>query len=188
MKPSVAAVIGFLALTVAACSEGNVTVSEYAEQTEGLVSTMVDDFASLDERWESRTPTLAGAFEYWEERLAIRRDFLAGVESLDPPAEIALMHDSAVDIFTRITKADEAIAREVQSWSSVEGHWDWVDTPEGRASDAILEEVYAFCRASQADFDATADRSALQEVPWVPSEMTEVVSVAYGCPPPEDRN
>ena len=185
MKGRAAAVLGFIALALTGCSGEALTVSEYAMQTERLVATMVDDFAALDGRWESKPPTMAGALGYWDDRLAIRADFLSGVESLDPPAEIALMHDRAVDIFTRITRADEAIARRVQTWTSLQGHWDWVDTPEGRASDAILEEVYAFCRASQADFDATADRSALQDVPWIPSEMTEVVSVAYGCPPGE---
>ncbi|MBT8203457.1 MAG: hypothetical protein HKN74_07420 [Acidimicrobiia bacterium] len=185
MKGAAAVVFGLAALTLTGCSGETLTVSEYATRTESLVATMVDDFAALDGRWESQPPTLVGALDYWEDRLAIRAAFLSGVESLDPPVDIAPMHDRAVDIFARITRADQAIADRVQTWTKLHGHWDWVDTPEGRASDAILEEVYAFCRASQADFDATADRSALQDVPWIPSEMTEVVSVAYGCPPGE---
>jgi hypothetical protein len=62
-------------------------------------------------------------------------------------------------------------------------HWQRVDTPEGRAAEAIPEGVFAFCRASQADYDATSDRAPLPDVPWIPSEMSEVVSVAFGCPP-----
>ena len=58
-----------------------------------------------------------------------------------------------------------------------------MDTPEGQAADAVLEEVFAFCRASQAEFDATEDREALEDAAWVPSEMKEVVKVAFGCPP-----
>jgi hypothetical protein len=62
-------------------------------------------------------------------------------------------------------------------------HWQWVETPEGQAADAVLEEVFAFCRASQAEFDATEVREALEDAAWVPSEMKEVVKVAFGCPP-----
>ncbi len=93
------------------------------------------------------------------------------------------MHDSAIDIFTRITAADRALAERALASETFDGHWEWVDTPEGQAVEAILAEVYGFCRASQADFDATAPGAALEDVPWVPSEMTETVSVAFGCPP-----
>jgi hypothetical protein len=89
-------------------------------------------------------------------------------------------------VFGRITAADETLAERVKTFETIDDHWQWVDTPEGQASDALLEEVYAFCRASQADYDATKDREALKDVPWIPSEMSEVVSVAFGCPPAED--
>ena len=95
------------------------------------------------------------------------------------------MHELSIDIFTRITAADQAIADRVAEQSTVTDHWGWVDTPEGRASDAILDEVYEFCRVSQRGFDATQARGAFVDLPWVPSEMTEVVSVAFGCPPPQ---
>ena len=67
--------------------------------------------------------------------------------------------------------------------TTIDDHWQWVDTPEGRAADAVLEEVYEFCRSSQAEYDATRDRESLNDLPWVPSEMREVVKVAFGCPP-----
>lgn len=140
-------------------------------------------FARIDAGWQAQAPDKNGALRYWDERLRIRYEFLSGVRSLDPPGEVEAMHAAAVDIFERITIADEALASRVASEESVVGHWDWVDTPEGRASDAVLEEVYDFCRASQADFDATRSREPFVDVPWIPSEMTEVVSVAFGCPP-----
>ena len=65
---------------------------------------------------------------------------------------------------------------------TVTEHWQWVETPEGQAAEAVLEDVYAFCRASQAEFDATGEREPLADVPWVPPEMKEIVSVAFGCP------
>lgn len=173
-----------LAVALVACGGGSLTVSEYAAEAESLVATMGQDFASLDRQWESEEPTLEGAQRYWEGRLTVRRDFLDGVEALNPPEAVEAQHAAAVDVFHRMTAADEALAAAVQEYDTITSHWQWVETPEGRAADALLEEVYAFCRASQAEYDATQDLSAFKDMPWIPSEMSEVVSVAFGCPPP----
>lgn len=170
------------ALLLVGCGNGPLTVSEYAEAAEQLVMEMEEQFESLDREWESQPPTVDGADRYWEGRLEIRAEFLAGVEDLEPPEDIAPMHETALAVFADITAADEALAARVASYDSVTDHWQWVDTPEGQAAEAVLEEVYRFCRASQAEFDATADRRALADAPWLPSEMTEIVSVAFGCP------
>ncbi len=168
-----------------ACGETALTVSEYAAEAERLVGRMEAQFAELDEMWESQTPSLDGALEYWDGRLAIRAEFLEGVEDLNPPEAVAEQHAAAVDVFTRFEEADQALAARVAAMDEVTEHRQWLDTPEGEASLALLEEVYAFCRASQAEFDATQDREGLKDVPWLPSEMTEVVSVAFGCPEAE---
>ncbi len=172
----------FVGTLLAGCGGGPLTLSEYAAEAESLVDRMEAQFVALDESWESQTPSLEGALEYWDERLAIRTEMLEGVESLDPPEAVAEQHAAAVDVFTRFKEADEALAARVATMDSVTEHRPWQDTPEGQASLALLEEVYAFCRASQAEYDATQDREGLQDVPWLPSEMTEIVSVAFGCP------
>lgn len=172
-----------LAFVLVACGGGSLTVSEYAAGAEELVAVMQAQFDSLDTEWESQAPTLERARTYWEGRLSIRAAFLDGVRALDPPDAVEAQHEAALDVFGRITTADEALAARVATFESITGHWDWVDTPEGRAADAVLEEVFAFCRASQAEYDATKDREALEDVPWLPSEASEVVSVAFGCPP-----
>ena len=59
----------------------------------------------------------------------------------------------------------------------------WSGAGSGASSDAVLAEVYEFCRASQEDFDATAQREVLDDIEWIPPEMIEVVKVAFGCPP-----
>jgi hypothetical protein len=115
--------------------------------------------------------------------LAIREEFLDGVEALHPPDEVADQHAAALDVFTRITEADQALAARVATFEEVTDHWQWIDTPEGRAADAVLEEVYAFCRASQEEYDATAQREPFSDTPWMPAAMDEIVKVAFGCPP-----
>lgn len=168
-------------LILVGCGRGTLTVSEYAAAAEDLVAVMEAQFESLDTDWESQAPTAEGARRYWTRRLAIRAEFLEGVRALDPP-EIVNQHTAALDVFTRITAADEALAARVATLETVTEHWQWVEMPEGQAAEAVLEDVYAFCRASQAEFDATGEREPLADVPWVPPEMKEIVSVAFGCP------
>ncbi len=176
-------VCSWLAVILVACGGGSLTVSEYAAQAEELVAVLEARFESLDAEWESQAPTVDGARSYWDGRLAVRAEFLEGVQELDTPDGVADLHAAALDVFGRIAAADKALAARVATFEVVTDHWQWVDTPEGRASEAVLEEVFALCRASQAEFDATKDREALRDVPWIPSAMTEVVSVAFGCPP-----
>ena len=170
---------------LAACGSDSLTVSEYAAQAEDLVAEMESQFVALDQDWVGQPATAERARDYWRRRLIIRAEFLDGVEDLDPPEAVADQHAAAVDVFTRITQADEALAARVATYGTVTEHWQWVDTPEGQAADAILEEVYSFCRASQAEYDATQDREPLGDVAWIPDEMSEIVSVAFGCPPQE---
>lgn len=175
---------GFLlAALLVSCGGGRMTVSEYAAEAERLVATMQADFAAIDASWESQAPSVEAARDYWDRRLDIRADFLDGVRDLNPPDEIAGQHATALDLFTRITEADEDLAAYASSMESVTEHRQWLDSPEGAAMEAVLEEVYAFCRASQEEYDATAERESFEETPWLPPEMKDVVKVAFGCPP-----
>jgi hypothetical protein len=158
-------------------------VPEYAVEVEQLVAEMEAQFISLDTDWESQIPTVDGARDYWDRRLEIRYGFLEGIQDLGAPEGVAAQHTAALDVFDRITAADEALAARAATFDTVTEHWQWIDTPEGRAADAVLEDVFEFCRTSQAEYDATAERESLEDVPWVPPEMKEAIKVAFGCPP-----
>lgn len=171
------------ATILTACGGGALTVPEYAAEVELLVADMQEQFTLLDADWESQVPSVDGSRDYWERRLQIRYDFLDSVRELDAPEGVAAQHAAALDVFDRITAADEALAARAATFDPLTEHWRWVDTPEGQAAEAVLEDVYEFCRASQAEYDATADRESLEDVPWVPPEMKEAIKVAFGCPP-----
>lgn len=47
-----------------------------------------------------------------------------------------------------------------------------------RAAEA---EIYSLCLVFQEMYDKTVERVALSDVPWIPSEMKEVVQVNIGC-------
>jgi hypothetical protein len=168
---------------LSACSAPTLTVPEYADEIEDLVAVMEERFAEADADWEGQQPSLEGAIAYWDERLDIRNDFLSDLEEIPYPPEVEAMHETSLELFRRITAADVAIAESVEEYGDVTEHRPWLATEEGQASLAILAEVYEFCRSSQAEFDATSDRQDLEDVPWLPPEMSEVIKVAFGCPP-----
>ncbi len=92
------------------------------------------------------------------------------------------MHTYALDVFGRLIEAERAMAAQVEADGVTAEHWGWWNTPQGAAARAIDNEGIALCIAAQEDFDATQDRQALSDTPWIPTEMREVVRVAYGCP------
>ncbi len=170
-------------LALGACGSGEMTITEYATEVEALVGDMTARFAGIDAEWTSQPPSVARAQEYWEARLEIRNDFLDGIGQLRPPEAVIDQHEAALAVFQRMTDADVALRDVVDEYDFIDDHWQWVDTPEGRAADAVLEDVFAFCRASQEEFDATEERESFEEMPWLPAQMKEVVRVAFGCPP-----
>ena len=177
--------VGLALPGLSSCGSPTPTAAEYADEIEDLVGDMEERFAAADAAWEAETPSLDGALAYWDERLDIREDFIDDLEEMRYPPEVADMHDAALEVFRRITAADVAIAESVRAYPEVTEHRPWLDTPEGQASLAVLEDVFAFCRESQAEFDATTEREGLEDVPWLPSEMSQVIKVAFGCPPAE---
>jgi hypothetical protein len=172
-----------LVVAVSGCGGAAMSVSEYATAAESLVVAMEADFERIEDRWTASPATVEGAVEYWEQRLEIRHAFLEATKGLLPPDSLAGMHEAAIDIFERLGAADLIVAESVRGYQTIEEHWQWDYTPEGQAVLEIMDEVYSFCRAAQADFDATAQGSAFEDLPWIPSEMTEEASVALGCPP-----
>jgi hypothetical protein len=171
-----------VSLLATCCGGGSPSLAEYAEEGEELTTTVIAQIATLDAEWETQEPTLEGAREYWDRRVAVRVEFLEGIQELDPPDGLVELHETALDLFSRLVDAEEALAARVAAFESPTGPDGWWDTPEGRAARAVDEEAIAICQAAQASFDATQERQVLSDVPWVPSEMRESVRVAFGCP------
>ncbi len=83
---------------------------------------MEADFAVLDTEWLSEAPTVARALDYWDGRLDVREQFLEGIQDLKPPERLLDQHTTALDVFTRITAADEALAATVADWDTIDDH------------------------------------------------------------------
>jgi hypothetical protein len=146
-----------------------------------LVTVMEERINTLDTEWDSQTTTVERARTYWDRRLAARVEALEGLQALDPPSEITELHRTGLDLFTRLTTAEEALALRVASFETATEPGQWWNTAEGDTVRAVDEEIDAFCRIFQARYDATIERTGLADVPWIPPEMKEVVQIDIGC-------
>ena len=173
----------WLVLIVTACGGGSLTLSEYSEQGMAVVAVMEERIATLDAEWDSQTPTVERARTYWDRRLEARVEALEGLEGLNPPGEVAELAATGLDLFSRLLAAEEALAVRVGLFETVTEPEQWWTTAEGDAVRAVEDEIDALCQVFQARYDATIERVALSDVPWIPAEMKEIVQVDIGCRP-----
>ena len=169
-------------ILVICCGGGSLSLEDYAARGEGLTTTVISRLATLDAEMERQETTLDGIKDYWDQRVAARVDFLEGIRNLDPPDGLVDLHETALDLFSRLVDAEETLAARVTESESPTGPSDWWGTPEGKVARAVDQEAIAICHAAQATFDATQEREVLADLPWIPSEMKETVRVAFGCP------
>lgn len=170
-----------LALLVVGCGDSEPTMSEYATEVERLLLTMNGEIDALDAEIAGQTSTLEDVREFWGAKLAARREFVEGLESVEPPEEAVEMHKSALGIIKRLTAVDEAVAELVGTMESDAELATLLESPEFLATEVVDAEAIAMCQAAQGDFDATADGDVFADVPWIPSELREVVIVFFGC-------
>lgn len=176
----IAVTTALIAIGLAACS-GGLTLTEYAARLESALAAMNARIDALDLELEEAT-SVDEAGRLWAERVAAREALVEEFEALDPPEQAAELHEAALDILRRLTAAEAAMGVKAAEYEDVFdlGAEIW-NTPEGRAARAIDDEAIAICHAGQAAFDDTADREILAEVPWISSELKEVVDVVFGC-------
>ena len=159
---------------------GELSLTEYAAELETAAAEMNARLDELDAE-VSGSSDLEQVKRYANERVAARNAFVDILEGLDPPDEVSDLHDSAVGIIGRLTDAESALADYVNGLdSAVDLDTVW-STPLGVAARSADEESIALCLAAQAEFDSTEERVGLAEVPWIPPELKEVVTVAFGC-------
>ena len=168
-------------MLIASACGGSMSLTEYAEEVETLVTELGTQVAALDAEREARGPSVEGEVEYWGSRAAARKQFHDGLNELEPPSELADMHELAVDIMLRFTVAEEALAAKARDLEDLAGIASLWASAEIRAWQAVDEESRVICVVAQRELDETEQRSDLEDLPWIPGEMKETVQVAFGC-------
>jgi hypothetical protein len=179
VKHIVAAVIA--CLLTAACGDGSLGLAEYNEQGTAIAEVMEGRIAALDAAWDSETATVDDVRMYWDQRIDAYETGLGGFRDLTPSGEVAELHRTGMELFTKLVEAESAVADRVASFESVTGPEEWWATSEGAAVRAAEEDIYSLCLVFQATYDATVARIVVSDVPWIPSEMKEIVQVDIGC-------
>ena len=176
----VRAALGLMAILVVASCASGLTLPEYADEIEQLVTVQNAKLDQLDAEF-GESADLEGIKTYASERIVARRALIAGMEELDPPESVAELHAEALDILKRVTEAEAVLVAIVQESNSVESLGDLWETPEGVAARQADGRAILICEAAQETFDRTQAQEGFEDVPWIPTEMKQVIRVAFGC-------
>lgn len=184
----------FLAvLMLAGCGGGELTLTEYVEEINAIFDTATAKYERIVESPEGLV-LIVGQGEHFgfDTRGAQLTDFtptdlhvalvqvagiqvaaLAAAAEIEPPEQIAELHA----LYFRELPISQLAAR-----AATAGTWEELsETPEMAAYRNALAADNDVCADFQAILDATAARGVFEDVPWMPSELTEVVDYALGC-------
>jgi hypothetical protein len=170
----VAVVVG---LVLAACG-GTMSLTEYAEALEAAAADASSRFDSVIATLNSADSTLQDVQLAVKEAAVIGSDLLADLEALDPPGELAELHALLLELDREVVAAQLVWAESADRAQSVA---DVLQSPETQAMLRSNESALAVCRRIQDALDATTERAVFEDVPWLPSELSESVEVALGC-------
>lgn len=172
-------VIG-VGLLAAGCSSGP-SLTEYAEDLEQLVSTMNSRLDSIDVIFDEQAPSLEATRSYADDRMAARNQFLTGFEALEPPSDAREIHEAGLGVMQSLVAAEQEVADLAfasDDIATVSALWD---SPTGQAARAADQRAVELCQAAEQALNSTEERQRLAGLPWVPSELQEIVTVAFGC-------
>ena len=168
-----------LTVALVGCGGGGLSLTEYGEEVSLLTNAL---YERLDEiTIEEGPPSVEEVQFVYSELATAYRDLYTGLQAIDPPGDAADLHEVSLGIVGRLTKAQDALALRAIAVESQDQLPLLFESLEARAANAVQNEIIAFCQAVQAQFDATADREAFVDMPWIPSELQEVVEVVFGC-------
>jgi hypothetical protein len=169
-------------VVVAGCGGGALTLTEFGEEAERLVMVMGSEMDALDSEMESLAATVDGTKSYWDQRMQIRTGFVDDLQALKPPDEAVELHLIVIDIFGGLVDAEQALADSVVGTETVSTPAQWWSSPEADVARAADAAMLGICEIVQSAFDETQSRDKLSETPWIPSNVKEVVRVAFHCP------
>jgi hypothetical protein len=172
-----------LGLLVSACSSDRTSLTDYVEQinaVSGQASRRGAELQAQADQMNDLTPQ--DVQRGLEEARAIRIEIKEATDAIEPPEQVADLHNLIFDWHTKFIGIEEALAtRAGAATDTVQGWTDLSASPEMAAYRQAIAEGKQVCLDYQAQLDATAARGAFADTPWVPSEMKEVVDAVLGC-------
>lgn len=173
-------------LAASSCGGAELTLTEYVEELNRITTTATQEgemLLSTDrgrvlfaEGPELRNYTPADLQFVLDEVLEIELELLEATGGINPPAAVADLHKSWFNTRFTVARANLADrAGRVDSWQELS------ESEEMAAYRAALVEEKQLCEDLTRQLAATASLGVFDEVPWLPSELGEVVELALGC-------
>lgn len=188
-RVALAAAIVCLSVLVAGCGGGELSLTEYVDEVNDIVTDARADYEELLSGPEGDLIMAEGEalLAYTPEDLGrllerigeLGEDVLDEARALEPPAQVEDLHDTWFEVDDRsFTDAQAALAERARTAA------DWYelsDSPEMAAYRAALRADKEACGEFQATLDATEARGVFADTPWIPGELQEIVDVFLGC-------
>jgi len=164
---------------VCGCGGGEMTLTEYVDGLNAISEWAIPrGEAVAAEYGQLAEPALDDLKTMLEGSAALFAETNEAAEALRPPEQVADLHRLIFDWQATMIPAAEALANRAASSTD----WDQVlQSAEADAYAAALAEGSAVCSEFQAKLDATADRGAFADTPWIPGELKEVVEAFLAC-------
>jgi galactose mutarotase-like enzyme len=161
------------------CGGGEMSLTEYVDGLEAIGDRAIPQTDALQAEFSQLPePATDDLKVMLEGHMAIFTEALEASAALDPPTKVADLHRLIFEWEATMLQASEALAIRAATTA------DWEQVLQSAEADsyaAALAEGSAVCSEFQAKLDATADRGAFADTPWIPGELKEVVEAFLRC-------
>ena len=104
------------------------------------------------------------------------------VDTIEPPREVADLHERIFTWHEEFMAVEAALAARAGTAPDTEAGWTELSaSPEMAAYRDSLGRGKEICDTFQSELDATAARGEFEDVPWLPARMSEAVEAVIGC-------
>ena len=173
-----------LAFVITACGGSELSLTDYVEtinESVALANARAADITAQGVLAADLTPQQieVGLRRVLEE---LRIPLQESVDAIDPPEQVAELHTLLWNWHADFIRVESTLAGRMGATPDTEEGWtELSNSPEVAAYRAALAEGKQVCIDFQAQLDATEERGVFKDVPWVPSELSEVVNASLGC-------
>lgn len=172
------------AVILASCGGGETTLTEYVSQVNEAAERAGETAAELISEGVLGAEVTPGQLQAGIERglQEIRIPLQESVDAIDPPDQVAALHERLWSWHAGFIDIEQALAERVgETTDTAEGWSALSNSPEMVSYRSSVAEGKQLCVGFQADLDATEQRGAFEDAPWIPGQLKEVVTAALGC-------
>jgi hypothetical protein len=170
---------------VSGCGTGSPSLTDYVE----TLNSMNEEFSPRGEAiWsgylEKATPTMADLQAMLDANVALRADVDNALHELEPPEQIADLHDGWTAWHSQLFAAETAQAARAATAGSLD---EFLQSSEFEAWATALQDGSVLCDEVERRLNDTEASELFADTAWMPSDLTDVVHAVVGCESfPED--